>query len=257
MVCRQTHDSSSSNALISAAVLRRFRDDARGIAALEFALILPLMLMIYLGLVEMSRGLRASQRLDLVAHTLSDLTARQLTGGSNTGQAGLSSGALVSIFSAAEALASPLPLTTLKMTVSEINITGTPTSAPTSWQAKPNWTVTYNSSTQRACNVVLTTSSASPVTWGALPPTYTTVSASGVAPVTGPLIVADLTYTYTPVAGFDMAHWASPPNISMARTSYSPVRNTYAPPHIQIFMTADATSPGGMTIHPANCNGTP
>lgn len=239
------------------ALPRRFRDDARGIAALEFALILPLMLMIYLGLVEMSRGLRASQRLDLVAHTLSDLTARQLLGGSNTGQAGMASADFINVFSAAEALASPLPLTTLKMTVSEINITGTPTNAPTTWQAKPNWTVTYNSSTQRTCNVVLGASSASPVTWGALPPSYTTVSASGVAPVTGPIIVADLTYTYTPVAGFDMAHWATPPNISMARTSYSPVRNTYAPAHIQIFMTADATSPGGMTIHPANCNGTP
>ena len=81
----------------------------RAFAAVEFALMLPLVLVIYLGLAELALGQRASQKLDLVAHTLSDLAAQQLTGGSNSGQAGMDETTIQAIFSAATTLMSPLP----------------------------------------------------------------------------------------------------------------------------------------------------
>lgn len=214
-------------------LLKRLAQNESGIAAVEFGLILPLMLMIYMGLVELSRGMRAAQKLDLVAHTLADLTAQQLTGGQNTGQAGLTEADVTSIFSAANTLMAPLPVANLKMTISEVNI-----SSPSAgvWQAKTSWTVTRNGATARPCQV-LTASSAAPVSVTTIPPSYVQVT-NGVNPTVGPIIVADVVYQYSPGVHFEFFKWGSPPTWTMQRTSYAPVRNTYVPSHIQYFMTS-------------------
>lgn len=213
-------------------------DDDRGIAAVEFALILPLMLMIYLGLVELSRGMRAAQKLDLVAHMLADLTAQKLdcpSGASScaTGQAGLNETDISSIFSAANVIMAPLPTTNLKMTISEVNITSP---AANTWQAQTVWSVSRNSGSKRPCQV-LTASNAAPVSLTTMPSSYTTIT-NGVNPTTGPIIVADVIYTYSPGLHFEFFKWGSPPTWTMQRTSYSPVRNTYVPSHIQYYMTS-------------------
>lgn len=220
------------------------RRDERGIAAVEFALILPLMPMIYMGLVELSRGMRTAQKLDLVAHTLADLTAQQLTGGASTGQAGLTEADITSIFSAANTLMAPLPTNTLKMTISEVNITGTPAGAPTSWQARTVWTVTRNGATPRPCQV-LTAANVPPVSSTTMPTSYTQIT-NGVNPTEGPVIVADVVYQYSPGVSFELFRWGSPPTWTMSRTSYAPVRNTFSPPHIQYYMSSGT-----------NCQGTP
>jgi Flp pilus assembly protein TadG len=204
-----------------------------GIAAVEFALILPLMLMIYLGLVEMSRGMRAAQKLDLIAHTLADLTAQQLTGGQNTGQAGLTETDIASVFAAASTLLSPLPTATLQMTISEVNITSP---SANNWQAKTNWSISRNGGATRPCAVVLAAANVAPVASGSMPTSYTQIT-NGVAPTVGPVIVADVVYSYSPGVHFELFKWASPPTLTMQRTSYAPVRNTYSPAHIQYFMT--------------------
>lgn len=212
----------------------RFHCNDSGIAAVEFGLILPLMLMIYMGLVELSRGMRAAQRLDLVAHTLADLTAQQLTGGTNTGQAGLSEADITSIFSAANVLMGlPTNSTAMKMTISEVNITSP---AAGTWQAKTSWSVTRNGANARPCQV-LTASTAAPVSVATIPPSYVQVT-NGVNPTTGPIIIADVTYDYNPGFHFEIMKWGSPPTWNLKRTSYAPVRNTYVPSHIQYFMTS-------------------
>lgn len=214
-------------------LLKRLQRNESGIAAVEFGLILPLMLMIYMGLVELSRGMRAAQKLDLVAHTLADLTAQQLIGGQNAGQAGLTEAEITSIFSAANTLMAPLPVANLKMTISEVNVTSP--SAGT-WQAKTSWTVTRNGATARPCQV-LTPSTAAPVSVTTVPPSYIQIT-NGVNPTTGPIIVADIVYQYSPGVHFEVFKWGSPPTWTMQRTSYAPVRNTYVPSHIQYFMTS-------------------
>jgi len=209
------------------------RENDQGIAAVEFALILPLMLMIYMGLVELSRGMRAAQKLDLVTHTIADLTAQQLTGGQNNGQAGLREADIAAIFSAANTLMAPLPVANLKMTISEVNITSP---AANTWQARTVWTVTRNSATARPCQV-LTAGNLPPVSSTSMPTSYTQVT-NGVNPTTGPVIVADVVYQYSPGVHFEIFKWNSPPTWTMSRTSYAPVRNTYVPSHIQYFMTS-------------------
>jgi Flp pilus assembly protein TadG len=205
----------------------------KAVAAVEFGLILPLMLVIYMGLVELSRGMRAAQKLDLVAHTLSDLTAQTLIGGQNINQAGLSESDISAIFTAANMLMTPLPTTTLKMTITEINITSPSTGV---WQATPTWSVTRNGGPLRPCQP-MQPGDVPPVSSNTLPPSYI-LPVNGVNPSAGYIIVADVVYDYSPGLHFEMFKWNSSPTYTMKRTSYSAVRNTYVPPHIQYLMTS-------------------
>lgn len=56
--------------------LRRLPSDGRGIAAVEFALVLPVLIVMYFGTVELTRVLDANRKLTLFARTLSDLSGR-------------------------------------------------------------------------------------------------------------------------------------------------------------------------------------
>ncbi len=56
--------------------LERFRSDARGVAAVEFALVLPVLIVIYFGTIELTRILDANRKLTLFARTLGDLSGR-------------------------------------------------------------------------------------------------------------------------------------------------------------------------------------
>lgn len=56
--------------------VRAFLRDVRGVSALEFALILPLLVLVSLGTIETSRLILLTQKLQSAAFTLSDLTAR-------------------------------------------------------------------------------------------------------------------------------------------------------------------------------------
>jgi len=221
------------------ALFKKLLPNESGIAAVEFGLILPLMLMIYMGLVELSRGMRTAQRLDLVAHTLADLTAQILPAAKGTctqsGPACINETDVSDIFSAANTLMGlPSNSTAMKMTISEINITNPSAGV---WQAKTSWTVTRNGATARPCGTLLTGANAAPVSVTTVPISYVQVT-NGVNPTTGPVIVADVVYNYTPPVHFEFFKWGSPPTWTMQRTSYAPVRNTYVPSHIQYFMTS-------------------
>jgi Flp pilus assembly protein TadG len=57
-------------------LLDRFGTDQRGVSAIEFALLLPLMITLYLGGVEISSAVSADRKNTLVAHTIGDLVAQ-------------------------------------------------------------------------------------------------------------------------------------------------------------------------------------
>src|SRR5207244_552221 len=56
-----------------------FLADHRGLSAVEFALLLPLMLTLYLGGVEVSNGVAADRKVAITARTVADLAARMTT----------------------------------------------------------------------------------------------------------------------------------------------------------------------------------
>jgi Flp pilus assembly protein TadG len=56
--------------------MRRLLRDKRGISAVEFAMLLPLMVTLYLGGVEVSQAVAVDRKVTLVARSLGDLVAQ-------------------------------------------------------------------------------------------------------------------------------------------------------------------------------------
>ena len=61
------------------ASLRHFRRDRRGVSAVEFALLAPLMLGLYIGCVEISEGVAADRKVTLTAGALANLASQVTT----------------------------------------------------------------------------------------------------------------------------------------------------------------------------------
>lgn len=57
-------------------LLARFAGDPRGMSAVEFAMILPLMITLYLGTVEVSQGISIDRKVTLTARTAADLISQ-------------------------------------------------------------------------------------------------------------------------------------------------------------------------------------
>jgi Flp pilus assembly protein TadG len=78
--------------------LRRCRRDQKGMAAIEFALVVPIMIGMYFMLNETANGLRAARKTTMVARVMADLTTRPAT---------ISDGDRNDIFAAAAPIVSP------------------------------------------------------------------------------------------------------------------------------------------------------
>jgi len=109
-----------------AARLRRFGYDEQGVSAIEFALLLPLMITLYLGGVEVSQAVSADRKTTLVAHTVGDLIA-QMTNA--TTAAGPNS--VDDVLAAASTVA--YPLSGLRITLSSVCIDATGQIATIAW----------------------------------------------------------------------------------------------------------------------------
>jgi len=58
---------------------KRFAGDGRGVSAIEFALIAPVLILLYLGMAELTLGMMASRRVSHLASTIGDLAAQSQT----------------------------------------------------------------------------------------------------------------------------------------------------------------------------------
>ncbi|NVO14190.1 MAG: pilus assembly protein [Rhodoplanes sp.] len=90
---------------------RRFGGDDGGVSAVEFALLLPVMLTLYLGGVEVTQAVSIDRKVTLVSHTVADLVAQATT---------VSTTDLTNILSAATAVLAPYSSANLKVTVSSV-----------------------------------------------------------------------------------------------------------------------------------------
>jgi hypothetical protein len=98
----------------------RFLRDSRGMAAVEFAMILPAMMALYFGIVEVSQAMRASQKVEQIARMLADMTARKLPDAGGSPPAVITNSDLVDLFKAAEILIWPLPKDKLRLEIDEL-----------------------------------------------------------------------------------------------------------------------------------------
>ena len=88
--------------------------DRRGVAAIEFAMIVPIMLVLFFGTVELSSAIAIKGKLTLVARAASDLTSQSLDSVKTTD--------MQNVFAASGAILLPYSPTPLTATVSEIFI---------------------------------------------------------------------------------------------------------------------------------------
>ena len=142
-------------------LLSKFRRAKAGVAATEFALLLPVMITLFLGSIEMTDALTCKQKVTGLAATAADLVGQEKA---------VASSDLSNVFSAVNSIVYPYPSTGVKIVISSITDNG-------SGGGKVVWSCAQNA-TARAANSLVTV------------PT-------GVITTGGSVILAEITYPYT------------------------------------------------------------
>src|ERR1700730_8509773 len=87
--------------------------DRSGIAATEFAVIVPIMLVMFFGMVEFSSGVAVDRKVTIMARTMSDLVSQSKTVDDPT---------ISNFFLATNSIMAPYPATPARTTITEIYI---------------------------------------------------------------------------------------------------------------------------------------
>ncbi len=150
------------------AAIKPFLRDRSAVSALEFALVLPIMLTLYMGGVELGSALTIDRKVTQVTSTLADLVTQSKA---------LSTSDMQNIFDAATSIIAPYTSTPLTMKVTEVKIDSTG-KATVAWSVARNDTALTTGAT-----VTLPTAVATPSTW---------------------VVMSEVHYPYTPSIGYVM-----------------------------------------------------
>ena len=143
--------------------IRSFKRDARGVSAVEFALLAPMMIGLYLGGVEISEGIAVDRKVTLAAGAVANLAAQTAT---------LSTSDMTNVLDATSTIMAPYSPGPLKITVSCISIDANKVST-VKWSVTRNGTVKSGSITLPSALQVANTQ----------------------------LLFGEVSYTYTPTVG--------------------------------------------------------
>jgi len=141
-----------------------FLADGRGLAATEFAVVVPLMLVMFFGTVEFSSAVAIDRKVTLMARTLSDLTSQSTT---------VADSDMTNFFAASTGILTPYDTTPVSSTISELYVDSTQT-------AHVQWSKGSAPRTQKSVVTIPTTL--------AIAGTY--------------LIFSEVSYSYTPSVGY-------------------------------------------------------
>ncbi|MBS0532574.1 MAG: pilus assembly protein [Proteobacteria bacterium] len=144
----------------------RFVRDRRGVSAVEFALVAPVMICLYFGCVEVSDAVAVDRKVSLTAAALANLSAQVTT---------ISANDMTNILDASGAIIQPYDASKLKMTITCISIDSTK-------KATVKWSVTRNGTANSG--------------------TMTLPSALAVANTQ--LVLAEASYAYAPTVGYNI-----------------------------------------------------
>ena len=145
-------------------ILGRFTGDRRGVSAVEFALLAPLMITLYVGCAEVSDGVSADRKVSLTAAALANLSSQVTT---------ISTTDMTNILDASSAIIAPYSTTQLSITLSCINI-----------DANKNATVKWS------------------VSRGSTARSGTITIPSALAVANSQLLFGEATYQYKPTVGY-------------------------------------------------------
>ncbi|PDT89001.1 hypothetical protein CO669_17890 [Bradyrhizobium sp. Y36] len=159
---------------------RHLLTDVRAVAATEFAIVTPFMVVLYIGGVELGNGLAMNVKVSATAHSVADMIT-QNTQVSATQMSG--------ILAAAGAIMAPYPIkngsaSLMTITVSEV-------STDSSGKATVQWSTSTNASAARTVGQQMTLSS------------FTAPGGTTNANIS--LILSEVSYDYTPNLGFTIA----------------------------------------------------
>ena len=154
-------------------ICKRFARNEDGLALIEFAFVLPLMVLLYVGSVAVTMGVTTDRKLTLLARSLGDIVSQ----GTN-----MTPTSMTQVFDAGRVVMSPYnaSATVLKMRLSSVRI-------KTNGQACIDWTSSGTSGYSRTAGSNVT--SLIPIDLR-IPDTY--------------LIVPEVEYIYNPVIGTDI-----------------------------------------------------
>ncbi len=148
--------------------LRKFVSNRGGVAAVEFSLILPMMLAIYLGGVEVGDGFAIDTRVTLVTHSVTDLATQFVT---------IDNQDMSTILNASSAIITPYSASNIAVTISEIT-------TDSNGRGTVTWSDSLNGTARVVGSVV------------ALPISLQIKNIS--------LILGEVSYSYTPALGYVM-----------------------------------------------------
>ena len=170
--------------MLRTSIIRRFLQfahDRRGVSAVEFAFVAPVMVALYLGCVEISDGVAADRKVSLVAGTLSNLTSSCSNSNANAGGCSnniISATEMNNILDASSAIILPYDKSKLKMTVSCLSVDANK-NVTVKWSATRNGTL-RTSFAFDSSNAALAVGSSYPIH----------------------LLYSEVSYAYTPAVGY-------------------------------------------------------
>lgn len=167
--------------------LRRLGKDDRAVAAVEFALIVPLLIVLYFGTVEAASLFTVDRRVSTVASTMADLVSREKDSISETTT-------LANYFQAARGIMQPYSTTSLKQVVTLLRVTSTGVTTVV-------WSVGYNGGVEREDNATYDLPASSQI--------------NQVARTNGYLVMSEISYPYKPLFGLVITN-----TINLSRTEY-------------------------------------
>jgi Flp pilus assembly protein TadG len=177
-----THSMTSALAVLASLWCRgrRFASNRRGSSAVEFALLLPLMLTMYFGNIVITDAISADRQVTLVASTVAQMTSQYTQVATADIQNILGNSSLSPPGGAASAALAPFPVSNATVTLSSVVIDA-------SGNANVDWSATLNGTT-RSGNV------------SSLIPSALKIACTSV-------IWGEATYNFTPMVG--SAIWTS------------------------------------------------
>lgn len=163
-------------------MLRTFRDAASGMAAVEFALIAPIMIALFFGLVEVCNILDAQQKVTSVASTAADLVGQSTT---------LTQSNLDDVFSASSAIMTPFSSVDTKIVLTSLAGTGVKNTGTVLWsKSNVKGADVHSVGSKIAIGTTTADASLDPSLDGLLPKTCSGASQCGI-------IMAEVSYDYT------------------------------------------------------------
>jgi Flp pilus assembly protein TadG len=175
--------------------ISRFARDRRGVSAVEFAFVAPVMIVLYLGCVEVSDSVAADRKVSLIANTLSNLTSSCSNSNANAGGCSnniISATEMNNILDASSAIILPYDKSKLKMTVSCLSIDANK-NVTVKWSATRNGAV-RTSFAFDGSNAALAVGSSYPINLIYSEVSYAYMPAIGYI-ITGTLTLSDYMFT--------------------------------------------------------------